>query len=303
MRMLLICLSVAVRFAFTLGPAQAQGASGKDSTGLPGDQFSLQGALEMFKKANSPEEFEKLLNMEENHINNLDLNGDGEIDYVRVVGMRDKDVHVFILQVPVSDTESQDIAVIELEKTDNENAVLQIVGDEDVYGEQVIVEPDGGGKDEDEEEAENEENENSGKGPYAAAAFSAPLAPPRVVVNVWMWPCVRFVYAPGYAVWVSPWRWHVYPTWWRPWRPLAWHVFHPFRARYHPGFAVVHRHRVVNAHRIYRPARVTSVAVKTRHHGAVNKYRVTKTTTVRTKGGAAKVKTTRTTTKVTRKRR
>ena len=34
--------------------------SWRDSTGLPGDNFSLQGALEMFKKASSPEEFEKL---------------------------------------------------------------------------------------------------------------------------------------------------------------------------------------------------------------------------------------------------
>jgi hypothetical protein len=82
------------------------------------------------------------------HVNNLDLNGDGEVDYVRVAGKRDKDVHVFILQVPVAEKESQDIAVIELEKTGSENAVLQIVGDEDIYGEQVIVEPDGGGEDE-----------------------------------------------------------------------------------------------------------------------------------------------------------
>ena len=32
-----------------------------DSTGLPGDNFSLEGAIELFKQAGSPEEFEKLL--------------------------------------------------------------------------------------------------------------------------------------------------------------------------------------------------------------------------------------------------
>lgn len=300
MRALLCCVGLAVLFAFTLGQTYAQGASGRDSTGLPGDQFSLQGALEMFKQAGSPEEFEKLLNTESNHVNNLDLNGDGEVDYLRVVGKRDKDVHVFILQVPVSETESQDVAVIELEKTGTDNAILQIVGDEDIFGEQVIVEPKGEGESEEEEE---EEVEKGKKGPYAPAAFGASAPVPRVVVNVWMWPCVRFVYAPAYAVWVSPWRWHVYPAWWRPWRPLAWHAFHPFRARYHTGFAVVRTHRVVHAHRIYRPARVSSVTVRTRHRDSVNHYRVTKKTTVRTKGGATKVKTTRTTTKVTRKRR
>ena len=296
MRTLFCCLGLAVLFAFTPGQTYAQGASGRDSTGLPGDQFSLQGALEMFKQANSPEDFEKLLNTADNHVNNLDLNGDGDVDYVRFIGKRDKDVHVFILQVPISEKESQDIAAIELEKTGSENAVLQIVGDEDIYGEQVIVEPDGG----DEEEVENDDR---GKGPFAPEAFSARFAPPRIVINVWMWPCVRFVYAPAYAVWVSPWRWRVYPAWWRPWRPLAWHVFHPFRAGYHTGFVVARTHRVVHAHRIYRPVRVSSVTVRTRHRDSVNHYRVTKKTTVRTKGGATKVKTTRTTTKVTRKRR
>ncbi len=54
--------------------------------------------------------------------------------------------HVFVLQVSVSATENQDIAVIEIEKTGTETAIIQIIGDEDIYGEQVIVEPDGGGE-------------------------------------------------------------------------------------------------------------------------------------------------------------
>lgn len=279
-------------------PLAAQSPGEQDSTGLPGDHFTLQGALELFKKAASPEEFEKLLNTEDNHVNNLDLNGDGDVDYVRVVGKKDGDVHVFVLQVPVSEKESQDIAVIELEKKGEGDAMLQIVGDEDIYGERTIVEPDGGGADDEEEVAP--EPRGKKRGPNASPAFSEPLSMPRVVVNVWTWPVVRFVYAPGYTVWVSPWRWRAYPAWWHPWRPLAWRVFHPFRARYHAGFAVVRTHRVVHAHRVYAPGRVTSVSVRTRHHDSVNRYRVTRTTTVKTKGGA--VKTTRTT-KVTRKRR
>jgi len=127
---------------------KAQNQSAIDSTGLPGDNFSLQGALQMFQKAGSPEEFEKLINTEDNSVNNLDLNGDGETDYVRVIDKTEKDIHAFVLQVSVSETESQDIAVIELEKTDDTTAVIQIVGDEDIYGEEVIVEPDGGGDEE-----------------------------------------------------------------------------------------------------------------------------------------------------------
>src|SRR3989304_10443472 len=115
--------------------------SEEDSTGLPGDNFSLQGALELFKKANSPEEFEKLINTKDNNVNNLDLNEDGETDYIRVIGKMEKDVHAFVLQVAVSETENQDIAVIELEKTGDASAMLQIIGDDDIYGEQTIVEP------------------------------------------------------------------------------------------------------------------------------------------------------------------
>src|SRR5258706_12360899 len=112
-----------------------------DSTGLPGDNFSLEGALEMFKKASSPEEFEKLINTENNGVNNLDLNNDGNIDYVKVIDKKDGDVHAFILKDALSEPESQDIAVIELERKEKDNAVLQIAGDEDIYGEETIVEP------------------------------------------------------------------------------------------------------------------------------------------------------------------
>src|SRR5689334_14759275 len=40
---------------------QAQDVNPADSTGLPGDNFSLQGALDLFKKAETPEAFEKSL--------------------------------------------------------------------------------------------------------------------------------------------------------------------------------------------------------------------------------------------------
>src|SRR5689334_4989077 len=84
-------------------PIHAQNKSGVDSTGLPGDHFSLQGALAMFQKASSPEDFEKLLNSEDNHVNNLDLNNDGDIDYIRVVDNSEKEAHAFVLQAVISE--------------------------------------------------------------------------------------------------------------------------------------------------------------------------------------------------------
>ncbi|MEO8405596.1 MAG: hypothetical protein ABI480_13405 [Chitinophagaceae bacterium] len=252
--------------------AVAQDEAATDSTGLPGDNFSLQGALEMFKKASSLEEFEKLINSQDNNINNLDLNEDGNIDYVKVIDKSDKNSHAFVLQVPVSETENQDIAVIELEKTGDTTAVLQIVGDEDIYGNEIIVEPDGGG---DDEALFNQYNSSVAGGPSPEYNTFEP----RIVVNVWYWPSVRFVYGPVYRPWVSPWRWNHYPGWWRPWRPMPWHAYHPLCVRYYRPFAVVHTHRVMYAHQFYRPLRVTSVTVRTRHEASVRNYRVTHTRT------------------------
>jgi hypothetical protein len=264
-----LCL-LSTFLVITLATA-AQNKSGVDSTGLPGDNFSLQGALAMFKKASSPEEFEKMINSEDNGVNNLDLNDDGETDYIRVIDKSDKDAHAFVLQVAVSEKENQDIAVIELEKTGDQEAVVQIVGDEDIYGEAVIVEPGDAGN-----SFVEENTEAVTGGPYID---EADLATPGIVVNVWFWPSVRYVYGPVYRPWISPWRWHYYPTWWRPWRPLRWHAFRPRFYHYHPSFVVVHTHRVMRAHRVYTPVRVSSVSVRTRHSTAVNNYRVTRTKT------------------------
>ena len=218
-----------------------------DSTGLAGDHFSLEGALELFKKAKSPEAFEKLLNQEDQSINNLDLNEDNQVDYIRVIDHMKDNVHALVLQVPLNENESQDIAVIEIEKTGRESAILQIIGDPDVYGEEIIVEP-------------FEEEGQGGKG----GPDIEEMRVARVVVNVWFWPSVRFVFAPGYRVWVSPWRWARYPTWYRPWRPLAWRVYQPRTVVYRSRFHVVSTHRVVRAHRIYTPVRIYSPTVKSR---------------------------------------
>lgn len=287
------CLLPSVIFLLFTSTTKAQNEPGVDSTGLPGDNFSLHGALALFQKASSPEEFEKLLNSQDNHVNNLDLNDDGETDYVRVIDNSDKDAHAFVLQAVVSDKESQDIAVIELEKTGDTTAVVQIVGDEDIFGEQVIIEPGEGDEDEDDASIRYDFNSGVTHGPNASGYHAGA---PRIVVNVWFWPSVRFVYAPAYRPWISPWRWRSYPGWWRPWRPLGWYAWHPFRRPHFHHFAVVRTHRVVRAHAIYRPVRVTSVSVRTRHATAVSGYRVTRTRTTVT--GPRGHKATRTTTTV-----
>ncbi len=248
----LLSLIFAFLFTFSLN---AQDDVSADSTGYPGDGFSLEGALELFKESESLEDFEKKLNSEDSSVNNLDLNEDGEVDYIRVVDNMEDKVHAVILTVPMSEKESQDIAVIEIEDQGKENTILQIVGDEDVYGEETYVEP-----------YEEEADESDGKGGPLANARIA-----RVVVSVHLWPCVMFMYRPAYVVYVSPWGWGVHPAFWHPWHPSPWHVYHSRVVIVHRrSFRRVHTHRVVHAHRVYTPHRRTTVVVRTR------------TTTVRT---------------------
>lgn len=216
---------------------------------VPGDHFSLEGALELFKKSESPEEFERLLNSADSEVNNLDLNGDGYIDYIRVFDRYEGNVHAFIIQAVLSQTENQDIAVIELEKLANGRAVLQIIGDEDVYGIETIIEP------------------TREVRTYAGTTATT------TVVNVWTWPSVQYVYGPYYAGWYSPWGWHARPVWWRSWRPVAYVHYYPRWRPYRPYYAVCQSHRVTYAHRIYRPYRTTSVIYHDRHRDRISRYR------------------------------
>lgn len=267
---------------FTLFLVSVSGAqqSGVDSTGLPGDQFSLQGALQLFKESADIASFEKALNTEDNTVHNLDLNGDGDIDYITVIDKSADESHAFVLRALVAAGESQDIAVIELEKTGPESAVIQIIGDEDVFGEQLILEP--AGDDQAASTAFMYSSRNSGPSAASGDYFTGP------VVNVWIWPSVRFVYGPVYRPWISPWRWSYYPAGWRPWRPRGWWVWNPIRVRYHHHFVVCGTHRVLKAHRVYTPFRASSVTVRTRHGAMLGNYRVThKKTTVYGPGGHA----------------
>lgn len=223
--------------------------AGDDRNEVPGDHFSLEGALELFKKSASPEEFEKLLNTADNRVNNLDLNGDGQTDYIRVIDRQEGNVHAFILQAIVSETDLQDIAVIELEKLENGKAVLQIVGDADIYGIETIIEP------------------------TKEVRINAGTTTTREVVNVWTWPSVQYVYSPSYVVWVSPWRWSHHPFWWRPWRPVTYVTYYSYWTPYRPYYSICHTHRVVYAHNIYRPYRTTSVVVVERHRTQIEHRR------------------------------
>ncbi len=238
-----------------VGPMMAQDDTAPDSTGLPGDNFSLQGALDLFKNANDLEQFEQALNTEDNKVNNLDLDGDGQIDYVRVTSHKEGDAVAVVLQVPVSKGEAQDVAVIEMEKTGEENVMLQILGDDELYPAGTIIEP-----------FEDKPDVKEGKGPSAPE-----LLVTHAVVNVWAWSGPRWCYSGRYYPWVSPWFYGSYPPWWKPWRPHPWHVWGGWH-RHHGWYRPWNVCRVQHANALYGPRRSHSAVVHARYADAHGRH-------------------------------
>jgi len=218
-------------------------AQNSKNNGYISDNFSLEGALQIFKQSNSLEEFEKALNDENNNVNNLDLNNDGFIDYLTVNDYQDKNIHVIAIGTFLSDRDRQDIATIEVERKSNDVAIIQIVGDEDLFGENVFVEP----------YDIDERLERSKGGPNAPEIVSS-----RIVVNVWGWSIVRFIFSPRYVLWVSPYRWSYYPRWWKPWRPYQYTVFVDRCAYHRHYYHYAPVNRIVYAHNVYEPHRYRS---------------------------------------------
>jgi hypothetical protein len=234
-----------------------------DSLGLPGDNLNLYAVLKLFQESPTIEEFEQTLNEEESRINNLDLNGDGETDYIRVVDRGEGSLRAFILQVPVSEQEVQDVAVIQVEKEGEGKVTVQVIGDEELYGKDYIIEPRMGNQ------------PGAGRTPnpaYVGAASDTNLSldGKTVIINntttyeVARWPIVQFVYLPAYVPWSSPWYWGYYPPWWRPWRQWYWHQYYGFHFGWHYHY-LGHYHRWPHYRhpwaRVHYPVRYRSVAV------------------------------------------
>src|SRR5664279_3448757 len=112
-----------------------------DYLGLPGDNLNLYAVMRLFQQSKTLEDFERSLNDPDTKINNLDLNGDGLVDYIKVFDDVDGDVHNIVLQVAVSPKENQDVAVFTVQRFNNGQVQIQLTGDEALYGRNYIVEP------------------------------------------------------------------------------------------------------------------------------------------------------------------
>ncbi len=218
---------------------------GDDSAllGLPGDNLDLYAVLDLFQKSKTIEEFEKSLNLETTGINNLDLDLDNKVDFIKIETKNEGDNFTFILQVEVSKTEKQDVAVILVSKDADKKITMQIVGDPDLYGKDYIVEL--------KESKKPAVTANPGYTGPDTVVVSAPATTTVVVVE--STPIVQYVYSPAYVPYVPPYYYGYYPPYYSPYAAIAVGVYIGSHSYYHYGgygyhgnTVVIHNHNTYN---------------------------------------------------------
>lgn len=210
--------------------ASAQTKDKPVSLGLPGDDLDLYAVLEVFQKSKTIEDFEKSLNDSKTGVNNLDLDKDKKVDFIKVITNKEEDDFSFVLQVPVSKTENQDVAVIFVSKDKEGKVSIQIVGDEDMYGKNYVVEPKGGNS-----AGGSTVNPGYTGGGSETMNLPAQTAPTTTVV-VQSAPIVQYVYSPAYVPYYPPYYYGYYPPYYHPIVPIAFGIFWANNYHCHGGY-------------------------------------------------------------------
>lgn len=216
-----------VLISFLSLPVFSQTKDEPVSLGLPGDDLDLYAVMEVFQKSKTIEDFEKTLNSEKSKVNNLDLDKDKKVDFIKVVTNKEDNDFSFILQVAVSKTENQDVAVIFVSKDKSGTVSMQIVGDEDLYGKNYVVEPKGSG---------SGSTANPGyTGGSETMNIPAQTATTTTVV-VQSAPIVQYVYSPAYVPYYPPYYYGYYPPYYIPFVPIARAIFWSNNFHCHGGY-------------------------------------------------------------------
>lgn len=145
------------------------------------DNLDLKAVASVFGDSKNLQDFEMRLNDYDSQISNLDLNGDGEVDYLRVIESSENNVHLVVIQAVLGPDVYQDVATIMVEKNRNNRTIVQVIGDPYLYGNNYIVEP----------------------------------------VYVYTPSIFAYFYGNRYRSWYSPYYWGYYPRYYRDRRPYA----------------------------------------------------------------------------------
>ena len=215
--------------------AESQTVSDTALLGLPGDNLDLYAVLDLFQKSKTIEEFEKSLNLEKTGINNLDLDLDNKVDFIKVVTKQDKDDFTFVLQVAVTEKETQDVAVILVSKDEDKKITMQIIGDVDLYGKDYIVEP--------KTTATPAVTANPAYTGADPVTVSVPATTTVVVVE--SAPVVQYVYSPAYVPYYPPYSYGYYPPYFAAFTVMAVGIYHHNNYYHHGGYYGGHGGNVV----------------------------------------------------------
>ena len=195
------------------------------------ENLDLKTVATLFGQAKDLEQFEQLLNNPDSAFSNLDLNGDGEVDYLRVIETADSNRHLVVIQAVLAQDIYQDVASIFVEKDEaTQSVTIQLIGDEYIYGTNYIIEP---------------------------------VYIHRPLIYDWFW-------GTSWVCWHSPYYWGYYPHWWRPyycvdpfiyWDHCYWHHYHypicSYRTghHHHPHYRTMHHHVRRNDYATRHPER------------------------------------------------
>lgn len=211
--------------SFSSLTAFAQKDESKGELGLPGDNLDLYAVLDLFQKSKTIEDFEKSLNDEKTKINNLDLNDDKKVDFIKVETKKKGEDFTFILRDPISKSETQDVAVILVSKDKNQKVTLQIVGDKDLYGKDYIVEPAPKGTG-----GITSNPAYTGDDPVTV---NVPASTTTIVVE--QAPIVQYVYSPAYVPYYPPYYYGFYPPYFTAFSIMAVGIYRSNHWGYHGG--------------------------------------------------------------------
>lgn len=150
------------------------------------DNLDLDAVASIFGESKDLEDFEYRLNDPDARISNLDLNEDGYIDYLRVLENSGDRNSLVVIQAVLDKDIYQDVATIEIERVQNGNLRVQVIGDSYIYGSNYIIEP---------------------------VFVRTPVI-------------FSFFWGPHYRPWSSPYYWNYYPRWYSYCRPYPTYRYH-----------------------------------------------------------------------------
>ena len=180
--------------------------------------LDLKTVATLFGQAKDLEQFEQLLNNPDSAFSNLDLNGDGNVDYLRVIETADQSRHLVVIQAVLAKDVYQDVASIFVEKdSESESVTVQVIGDEYIYGADYIIEP---------------------------------VYIYRPIIYDWFW-------GPSWVCWHSPFYWDYWPTWWHPYHCIAHHLYWDHCYWHHHYYPICTYRTGHHYHAQYRPMRQT----------------------------------------------